>query len=169
MRLAGRVGSHRAPCTGPGAGRVSLSVNWRIGGNSRAGPVLVILTGHFGEYAVKLNGDFRLAPSYFFEEADIAGDLGEAPFRAVVSAADGGLGSTDVVVAEGTVGEAPFQLFAALSGDLTKAAVRGSVDGRPVSLDASRDEPSGPVKVCGSYSGPPGLLASMVGALSYFL
>lgn len=82
-----------------------------------------------------MKGDFRLARNkaiyrrrggnYFFEDADIAGDLGEAPFRAVVSAADGGLGSTDVVVAEGTPGETPFQLFAALSGDLSKAVVRG--------------------------------------------
>ena len=87
----------------------------------------------------------------------------------MVSAADGGLGSTDALVAEGTVGETPFELYAALSGDLTRAVVRGSVDGRSISLDAGRDYPSGPVKVQGSYSGQPALLALTVGVVAYFL
>ena len=86
-----------------------------------------------------------------------------------MSAADGGLGSTDAVVAEGTVGETPFELFIALSGDLTEGVIRGSVDGHPVSLDAGRDEPSAPVTVQGSYTGPPALLALTVGIVAYFL
>ena len=128
-----------------------------------------VLTGHLGDDAVKLKGDFRVAPDYFFEDADIVGDLGGAPFRAVVSAATGGLGSTKAVVAEGTVGETPFELYAALSGDLTKAVVRGSVDGLSISLDAVRGDPSGPVRLQGPYSGPPALLALTVGAVAYFL
>jgi hypothetical protein len=169
VRLTGRVASHRGPLKGTWGG-VSVDANWRIGDNLQAAsPVPAILTGHFGEDALKLNSEFRFAPNYLFEEADIAGDVGGTPFRATVSAADGGLGSTDAIVAKGTVGETPFELFAALSGDLTKAVVRGSVDGRPISLDASRDERSSTVKLCGSYSGPPSLLVLTVGALSYFL
>ena len=87
----------------------------------------------------------------------------------MVSAAAGGLGSTNAIVAEGTVGEIPFELYAALSGDLTKAVVRGSVDGLSISVDAVRADPSGPVRFNGSYSGPPALLALTVGAVAYFL
>ena len=85
VRLAGRVGSHRGPLRGSW-GDVSVSVNWRIGDNSRAPrPVPAILTGHVGDDAVNLSGDFRLAPNYFFEDAKIVGDLGATPFRAVVA------------------------------------------------------------------------------------
>ncbi len=102
VRLAGRVGSHRGLLRGSWG---DVPVGWRIGD---ACPVPAILTGHLGDDAVKLNGDFRLAPNYFFEDADIVGALGATPFRAVVSAAAGGLGSTSTIVAEGTVGRRPL-------------------------------------------------------------
>ena len=169
VKLTGRVGSHRGPLKGTWGG-LQIEANWRVGDNSdAAGLRPAILTGHFGDDAVKLQAAIRLAPNSLFDEAHIHGHLCEAALQAVMSAADGGLGSTDAVVAEGAVGETPFELFAALSGDLTKAVVRGSVDGFPTSLDASRDEPSGPVKVYGSYTGPPTLLALMVGVVAYFL
>ena len=77
VRLVGRVGSHRSRLKGSW-GDVPVSVNWRIGDSSRApSPVPAVLTGHLGHDAVKLKGDFRVAPDYFFEEADIVGDLGE--------------------------------------------------------------------------------------------
>ena len=168
VRLAGLLGSHRGPVDGTWGG-VPVNANWRVGDNSKApGPVPAILTGHFGEDAFKLKGDFRLAPNYFFEGADIAGELGGLNFHAEVSAADGGLGPTGAVVAVGTVGDAPLELFAALSGDLTKAVVRGSIGAHSISLDASRDQLGGAVKLYGSISGPPALVALTVGALTYF-
>ncbi len=67
VRLAGRMGSHRGPLKG-NWGRATVNANWRIGDNSQAHcPVPAILTGHVGEEAVKLRGEFRLAPNYFFE------------------------------------------------------------------------------------------------------
>ena len=73
VRFAGRMGSHRGPAKGTWGG-VSVNVNWRIGDNSQAdSPVPAIITGHFGEDAVKLKGAFRLPPNYLFEEADISG------------------------------------------------------------------------------------------------
>jgi hypothetical protein len=93
LRLVGRLRSRRGPLTGTW-GAVSVNADWRIGDNYRApNPVPSTLTGHFGAEAVKLKGDFRLAPNYFFDKADIAGNLGDTPFLAVVSAVEGGLGS----------------------------------------------------------------------------
>ena len=90
VRLVGRMGSHRGPLNGTWGG-VSIDANWRTGDNSqRPSQVPAVLTGHFGEDAVKLQAAFRLAPNYLFDEAHIQGRLGEAAFQAVVSAADGG-------------------------------------------------------------------------------
>ena len=58
------------------------------------------------------------------------------------------------------MGETPFELFIVPSGDLTEGVIIGSVDGHPVSLDVGRDEPSVPVTVQGSNTGPPALLGS---------
>jgi hypothetical protein len=67
------------------------------------------------------------------------------------------------------VGQVPFQLFAARAADRTTAVVRGSLGGQAVSLDATRERPSGAVKIHGSYSGPPMLLALAIGVVTYFL
>jgi hypothetical protein len=115
-----------------------------------------------------LKGYFLRGPHYFFEQAEIIGDLCGQGLRAEVSAAEGGLGSTSTVVAEGTLGEETFELFAALSGDLTRAVVRGAFAGRPVSLDVTHHEPAA-VRIVGDYVGPLPLLALMVGTVLYFL
>jgi hypothetical protein len=87
------------------------------------------------------------------EQADISGDLCGQNLRAKVSPANGGLGSTDAVVAEGALGEELFELFVAFSDDLGRAVVRGSLGGRRVSLDAITDGPSA-LRIVGEYLGP---------------
>lgn len=96
-------------------GGVPVNADWHIGDNSQTPTPEPALLGNFGKDAVNLRGDFRLARSYFFEQAEIVWDLGATALRTVVSAVDGGLGSTDALVAEGTLGETPFELYAALS------------------------------------------------------
>jgi hypothetical protein len=118
-----------------------------------------------GEDAVKLKGTLRLGPQHLFELAEVGGQLCGHAVKAEVNAASGGLGSTSTVAAEGTVGDTRFQLFGALSTDLTRAIVRGSVDGAPVCIDAAREDPFAPVRVIGAFSGPPALLALLVGAV----
>lgn len=167
VRLTGRVGSHRGRVKGVWGG-LAVEVNWRLGDNSRTSRPGGIITGRFGEDHLKLKGYFQLSPRYWFEQAEILGDLCGQGLRAEVSAAAGGLGSTSTVVAEGTLGEDTFELFAALSGDSARALVRGSFGGRPVSLDATRDEPSA-VRIVGEYAGPLPLLALTVGTVAYFL
>jgi hypothetical protein len=169
VRLTGRVGSHRGPLQGTW-GAQALRANWRLGDNSRtpAGPLPGIIAGHFGDSRFKLKGYFQRSPQYFFEQAEIIGDLCGQALRVEVSAAEGGLGSTSTVVAEGTLGEETFELFAALSGDLTRAVVRGSFAERPVSLDVTHNKPVA-VRIVGDYIGPLPLVALMVGTVLYFL
>jgi hypothetical protein len=170
VRLRGPVRSRRGPVKGTW-GEVEFGAAWRIGDKRYVptNPSPAIMSGRFGEEAVKLKGDFQLGPHQSFERAELSGDLGGQSLRAEVSAADGGLGTTSAVVAEGTVGETPFEFFVAFSDDLKRALVRGSVGGRPVSLDATRDDPAGQVRIIGAYFGEPPLLVLVVGAVIHFL
>ncbi len=169
VRLVGRVGNRRGPLKGTW-GEASVGANWRVGDKLRtpAARSQVIVTGRFGDDPVKLRGYFQLGPRYLAEQADVDGELCGDSLRATISAADGGLGSTSAVVAEGTLGEEPFELFSALSDDLTKAVVRGSFGGRTVALDATRQEAT-EVLVVGEYTGPLPLLAVIVGVVVHFL
>ncbi len=64
--------------------------------------------------------------------------------------------------------EETFELFAGLSGDLTRALVRGSFGGRPVSLDVTHNEPAA-VRIVGDFVGPLPLLVLMMGTVLHFL
>ena len=164
--LRGRVRSRRGSLKGTW-GDAAVGAAWRLGDRLHVlrGPLPALLSGRLGEDAVKLKGTLRLGPQHLFELAEVGGQLCGHAVRAEVNAASGGLGSTSTVAAEGTVGDSRFQLFGALSTDLTRAIVRGSVDGAPVCIDAAREDPFAPVRVIGAFSGPPALLALLVGAV----
>jgi hypothetical protein len=174
VRLVGRVGSPRGRLKGTW-GQTAVGANWRVGDKLRTpgGWSLGIITGRFGDDPVKLRGYFHLGLRYLADQTDIDGELCGNSLRATVSAADGGLGSTSAVVAEGTLGEEAFELFSALSDDLTKAVVRGSFGGRTVALDATRQEPAevrpAEVRIVGEYAGPLPFLAVIVGVVVHFL
>jgi hypothetical protein len=164
--LRGRVRSRRGPLKGTW-GEVAFGAAWRLGDRLHVlkGPLPARLAGRFGEDAVKLKAAVHLGPQHLFERAEVGGELCGHPVRAQLSAASGGLGSTSTVVAQGTVGDSGFQLFGSLSADLSRAIVRGSVGGAPVFIDATREDPFAPVRVIGAFSGPPALLALLVGAV----
>ena len=164
--LRGRVRSRRDPLKGTW-GDVPFGAAWRLGDrlHARAGPLPALVSGRLGEDAVKLKGTLRFGPQHLFERAEVGGELCGQALRAEVNAAGGGLGSTSTVVAQGTVGDSGFQLFGSLSADLSRAIVRGSVGGAPVFIDATREDPFAPVRVIGAFSGPPALLALLVGAV----
>ena len=147
-----------------------VAVSWRLGDKlgTPAGRTPGIIRGRVGDDRVNLEGSFLLGPRYLLEEADISGDLCGQQLRAKVSAADGGLGATSTVIAEGNLDEEPFELFASLSDDLARVVVRGSFGGRSVSLDATAEEPSA-VRVVGGFRGPLPLLALIVNVLVHFL
>ncbi len=160
--------SHHGSASGTFSGS-EVAATWDLDDNSSSHPEPGgSLAGHFGDEAVSVRGRFHLDPGFFFDRAHITGALGARPVELDVTAAEGGLGSTNTVVIDGTVGETAFDLSAALSGDLTRAKVRGTVGDRPVRLDASKVEPA-TVRIVGAYEGPSALLAVIVGSLVYFL
>jgi hypothetical protein len=167
VRVIGQLGPRGGPVRGTWGG---VAVSWRLGDKlgTPAGRTPGIIRGRVGDDLLNLAGSFLLGPRYVLEEADISGDLCGQNLRAKVSAADGGLGATSTVVADGNLGEEPFELFASLSDDLARGVVRGSLGGRTVSLDATTEEPSA-VRVVGEYSGPLPLLALIVNVLVHFL
>ena len=170
VRLVGDVSSRRGPLKGTW-GATTVYANWRLADMAKvsAGALPGLLSGRFGDDAFKLKGSLQLSSGYLLQRADISGELCGQDLRAQVYRAGGGLGSTDTVVAEGSLGQAGFQLFATISDDLRKALVRGSFDGQPVRLDATRDEPSPSVRVIGAFMAPPSMVALVAGALAHFL
>jgi ATP-dependent Clp protease ATP-binding subunit ClpC len=161
VHLAGLGRSRRGSANGSW-GEVVFGAAWSVGNV----PQLVV-SGRFGQLPVKLKGDYQLGPDQSFERAGLSGDFGGESLRAEVSAADGGLGTTSAVVAEGSVGDGPIELFVAFSEDSKMANLRGSLGGQAVSLDATRAETS--LLIVGSYSGEPPLLALLLGVLVNFL
>ena len=123
-----------------------------------------VMTGRFGDDVLRLDGYFQLGLP---ELADIGGRLCGHRIQAKVSLAEGGLGPV-TVVAEGTIGEEPFELFVSLSDDLAQAKVRGLLGGRPVSLDVTGDEAS-IMRVVGEYSAQHPFLALVVRVVLHFL
>lgn len=149
---------------GPRGGPVSgtwggVAINWRLADKLGKPPERTAgtVSGHVGDAPVHLEGAFQMGPRYLFEQADITGDLGGQSLTVKLS-----------VVAKGTAGEEPLELFAALVDGSARAVVRGSLGGRPVSLDATHDETSA-VRVLGEYTGPLPLLALIVGVVVHFL
>ena len=165
-------------------GEVALGAAWSVG-DAREAPEkpstpspaavpsgfgqLAVMSGRFGHLPIKVECDFELSPVQSLERAVLSGELGGQDVRAEITAADGGLGTTSAVVAEGTLGATAFELFVAFSDDSKSAVVRGSIGGTPVSLDATRSDPATSVVIIGSYSGEPPLLALLLGAVVRFL
>ena len=170
VRLVGSFGSSRGYLAGTWA-TAAIAADWRFASTPEAStdPSPGSISGRLGDDALQLTGRFHFRFGCLFEKAEIAGQLCGQGLGAEVRRAGGGLGPTSTVVAEGTLGEASFEIFATVSTEIDIAKVRGSFDGRPVLLDASRDELSGSVRIAGAYDGPVPLLALVVGSLAHFL
>jgi hypothetical protein len=167
VRVRGRVGPRGGPVRGTWGG---VAVSWRLADKLGKPPERTVgtVSSRVGDAPVHLEGAFQVGPRYLFEQAGITGDLGGQSLTVKLSAVDAGPASTSVVVAEGTVGEEPLEIFAALVDGSARAVVRGSLGGRPVSLDATHDETS-VVRILGEYTGPLPLLALVVGVVVHFL
>lgn len=163
-RLAGAAGGI--------LGGAGAWATWTIGSNYDVYPdVPAQLTGSFAGEPAELSASFRLEPGYFLALGTITGRLGAAQLDAAVERASGGLGSSSTVAVDGRLGGAEFTLCAAVSGSLDTGKIRGSVDGRPVRLDAARSGGPGDrgARLAGRFAGPPALLALAAGAFLYFL
>jgi hypothetical protein len=136
------------------------------------------LAGSFAGVDVELHGVFHLDPGYRFERGVILGRIGAVHLEATVLAASGGLSDSRTVAVEGTYGTVPFEVYATIDAGMSKGLVRGSVGEATVHLDLTRPPlphprapmgyPGPTVQIAGSYSGPPELLAIIVGSLLRF-
>lgn len=63
------------------------------------------------------------------------GTLADTNLTASIERASAGFDSTDTVVATGTLGDQPFEIFAALDGSLQHGRIRGTYHGQAVYLD----------------------------------
>ena len=181
-----RVALVRRARDGRASGTVAgeaLEVSWHVEevSSGHAGPSAspsarsssartVTLSGTFGSAQVDLRGRFLDEPGgYFFDRAELVGELGGLAVDVTVERAEGGLGSTSTVVARGTVGGAGLELFASVRGDLTRAIVRGTFDGQRVGLDATRDPDPATCSMTGAFAGPVALVTLVAGVVLAFL
>lgn len=146
-----------------------LEVSWGVPYRLHGRDPFVSLRGHFGGDDVRLDGIFRLQQDHLLSNAQVEGHIGSAALTAKVVPATGGFGSTSTVVAEGSLGATELEVWVALTGDATRAAVRGSVGEGMFALDVSVAEVRAVFEVSGGYEGPPALLALTVGAVLSFL
>ncbi|HZQ86963.1 MAG TPA: hypothetical protein VFA83_19105 [Acidimicrobiales bacterium] len=167
VELTLSVPASRATASGTFGG-TSLKARWAIAPNAETHPdVPASLEGTFGQVTATLAGTFHLDPGFRFDHGAVTGDFGGDAVSANIEAADGGFGGSRTVAAEGSFAGAEFALFGTVSGDLTKAKVRGTISGNTIALDATNRH--GQARVWGRYEGPDALLAVIVGALLFFL
>jgi hypothetical protein len=121
---------------------------------------------------VSLQATFHLEPGYWFDKAEVIGSLAGLPLRATVERAEraeGGLGSTSTVAIRGSLDGLDIALFAAVSGSLDQAMIRGTVGGELVHLNARSSAGRRAVRVSGAFPGPLPLALLAVGAVLYFI
>jgi len=123
------------------------------------------VAGTLAGVVASLSGTFKLAPDFLFESGTITGMAGGSPVQAHATNAPGE--SSSSVNVQGDYAGSPFSLYGTLSGDLSSGYVQGTVAGKPFKVSASGS--SQIVDLTGNYSGPPDLLALIVGALLYFI
>jgi hypothetical protein len=171
VRLDLNVPAHNGAAAGTIAG-MPASATWKIGDNYYIYPdVPSDLTGSFAGQQIELHATFHLEPGYFFDHGTITGYIGAEHLDATVETASGGLGSTNTVAVDGTLGSTGFTIYAAIDGSRTSGRIRGTVAGNSIRIDAvrTRQPEDGQTRLAGSYQGPPALLALAAGALLHFI
>ena len=146
-----------------------LTASWQIEASGPSRGPSGHLRGNFGSRSAELHASFHLGPGSLLERAEVSGYVGDQGLEAKVARAEGPFASTDTIVVEGKQEGTAFEVFVALTGDKSRAAVRGTCGGARVRLDATRDHHGAPVRIAGECSGPPELLALLVCATLYFM
>ncbi len=147
----------------------AVNVHWKLSydsGNDDSG-LPATLEGTVGDQRVDLRGVFRRSPDYWFDGAWIEGTLADEHLTASIERASGGYGSTDTIVANGTLGKQAFEIFAALGGSLERARVRGSYDTRAVHLNLTITAQAD-ANISGSCPTPPAFALLLIASLRYF-
>jgi hypothetical protein len=146
-----------------------VNVTWSLSNNSTGDPELpATLQGTVGAKPVNLQGVFRLGPGFWFDGASIEGTLADADLAASIERAFGAFGSSDTIVATGTLGDQTFEVFAAVDGPLERGVVRGTYDGQPVHLDLTATQ-GGDAHVTGTCPSPPSFALLLIASLVFFV
>lgn len=152
-------------------GEQNLTVAWDFNRTSPDSPdIAARVEGVFADQPVDLRATFRLAPATWLHHGDVVGNLAGCPLRAHVEPADGGFDSPATVAVDGVLGGGTFSVFASVAADHTRGAVRGSVEGRPLVLDARQmiEAPEAGLRVTGAFEGSTAVLLLAIGTLLHF-
>lgn len=149
-------------------GEERLSLAWDFMRTSLAGPdIAATVEGVFAEAPVDLRARFHFEPAPWLHHGDVVGNLAGSPLRAHIEPADGGFDSPATVAVDGVLGPGTFSVFASVAADRIYGVVRGTVDGRPLVLDAERlanvTEPT--LRVTGAFDGSTAVLLLAIGTL----
>lgn len=172
-KLSGTFGDQRMALTFPLTADVihgsvagdPTKVQLKTGNNASSLDVPASLTGTFNKEPVSVRGSFHLASNYLFESGTVSGAVGEAGVSAQVVPISGE--TTSSIAVDGSYGATKLHIRASISGDLSFGQIVGTVGDHLVHLLARQSR--GTHRITGTYGGPPGLLALMVGGLLYFL
>jgi hypothetical protein len=124
------------------------------------------VTVSVGDDAMVLSGAFKLNSQYTFTHGSISGSDRGAEVKIAIEARDSGNGAKF----RGRFAGTAVNITATIPGDGTGSVV-GTLGGRHVELHLRQTDGSGgfpPTRLTGTYSGPPEILALIVGAVAYF-
>jgi hypothetical protein len=110
------------------------------------------LTGTLDGRPIDVLAQLYPPPGRLFGYAEITGTIADDPISLRVEGANGGLGSSDTVAVEGTLGNTTVNLFGAT--DHRRGVIRGSIDRTEIHLRARGDHQDGTLILHGRYSGP---------------
>jgi hypothetical protein len=136
---------------------------------SSAGPDRfdVAVAGTVGEQNIRLRGELHPPPGTLFGGAQITGSVGENVVALRVEGANGGLGTSDTVAAEGTFGTSRVELFA--SSDHDRGVIAGTVDNADVRVAARWNDRYDSLVFSGCYRGPLPLLIIAIITMQGFI
>ena len=178
-QLAGTIGADRVELTlelpnsastarGSVAGE-PVNVTWTLSDNSTGDPELpATLQGTIGTKRVEVHGAFTLTPGFWFSKAVIRGTIAGIELEATVQPASGAFGRSSTVVANGTLGDESFEVYAAVDGGLERGVIRGTYGDRPVHLDAHSENHS-ETAIAGRSSAPPWFTVLITASLLFFV
>ncbi len=124
--------------------------------------------GNFGTRPTDLTGTFRMDSISQFEDGTIAGTSGNQAVHATANLSFGADSGTAANV-KGIFAGVPFTLVGSLP--YPSGFVHGTVGGNEVHLIVKPTGQPGnfpPLRVIGTYNGPPDLLALIIGSIAYF-
>jgi len=161
----------RAAGGGHGDGAIAdqaLRVEWHPTQNSDG--YYLTLAGTLGDHLIHIDAALQPAPGRLFEHAEVHGTLAGEQLDVRVEGVSGGLGSSDTVAIDGTLGDHHLALYAALASSLTRGIIRGTINHHhPVHIDATAPPGKATIHITGTFPGPPNLLTALLAVLLAFM